>query len=213
MENKKNDIEKYNAGPDESFWNNQYIAHTTGWDLGQVSPPLKTYFDHLTNKHLRILIPGCGNTYEAEYLLQQGFTDITVIDIAPALIEQLKNKFAANPAIKIILGDFFKHHGEYDLIVEQTFFCAIDPELRKAYVAKMKELLATNGKLAGVLFDREFEQIGPPFGGNKSEYKQLFENDFNFIKFELCYNSFYKRQGTELFIILQKKFSTNTDIT
>ena len=73
----------------ETYWNNQYEADATGWDLGTVSPPLKEYIDQLTNKDLRILIPGCGNTYEADYLLQKGFTNITVIDIAPALVAKL----------------------------------------------------------------------------------------------------------------------------
>lgn len=190
---------------DETFWNNQYDANTTGWDLGEVSPPLKTYIDQLTNKNLRILIPGCGNTYEAEYLLQQGFANITVIDIAPILVAKLKEKFVSNPHIKIILGDFFEHQGEYDLVLEQTFFCAINPSLRKDYVSKMSELLAPKGKLAGVLFDREFEQQGPPFGGHKCQYEPMFEKDFDFKTFELCNNSFVKRAGTELFINLQKK--------
>lgn len=189
----------------ETFWNNQYNANTTGWDLGEVSPPLKAYIDQLTNKHLKILIPGCGNTYEAEYLLQQGFTDITVIDIAPALVVKLKEKFASNPNIKIILGDFFEHNGQYELVLEQTFFCAISPSLRKNYVTKMSELLALKGKLVGVLFDREFEQPGPPFGGCKCQYGPMFEKEFDFKTFELCNNSFVKRAGTELFINLQKK--------
>jgi hypothetical protein len=47
-------------------------SNETGWDLGQVSPPLKAYIDQLTDKNLRILIPGCGNSYEAEYLLEKG---------------------------------------------------------------------------------------------------------------------------------------------
>ena len=190
---------------DKTYWNNQYDANATGWDLGEVSPPIKAYTDQLTNKNLRILIPGCGNTYEAEYLLQQGFTDVTVIDIAPTLVAQLKEKFASNPHIKIILGDFFEHTGEYDLILEQTFFCAINQPLRKDYVAKMNELLAPNGKLVGVLFDREFEQQGPPFGGCKCQYEPMFEKNFTFKTFELCNNSFVKREGTELFINLQKK--------
>lgn len=189
----------------ETYWNNQYDARSTGWDMGQVSPPLKAYIDQLTNKNLRILIPGCGNTYEAEYLLQQGFMDVTVIDIAPTLVAQLKEKFAANPHIKIILGDFFEHKGLYDLILEQTFFCAINPPLRKDYVAKMSELLASGGKLVGVLFDREFEQQGPPFGGCKCQYEPMFEKEFSFKTFEPCNNSFVKRAGTELFINLTKK--------
>ncbi len=190
---------------DENYWNSQYNANTTGWDLGEVSPPLKAYIDQLVNKNLRILIPGCGNTYEAAYLLQQGFTNITVIDIAPALVAQLKERYKGNPHIKIILGDFFEHEGEYDLILEQTFFCALNPALRKNYIAKMHELLAPNGKLAGVLFNREFEQQGPPFGGSKEQYEPMFERYFNFKIFEPCNNSFIKRIDTELFIILIKK--------
>jgi len=190
---------------DETWWNNQYIANTTGWDLGQVSPPLKAYIDQLTNKTLRILIPGCGNTYEAAYLLQQVFTNVTVIDIAPVLVAQLKEKYKGNPHIKIILGDFFEHEGEYDLILEQTFFCALNPALRKNYIAKMHALLAPNGKLAGVLFNREFEQQGPPFGGSKSQYETMFKRYFSFKTFEPCNNSFVKRKDTELFIILVKR--------
>ena len=100
----------------ETFWNNQYVANATGWDLGEVSPPLKAYIDQLTRKNMRILIPGCGNTHEADYLLQQGFTNITVIDIAPALVVQLKEKFASNQNIKIILdedGDIKKNLMKY----------------------------------------------------------------------------------------------------
>lgn len=194
-----------NAEQGETYWNNQYKAGATAWDLGEVSPPLKAYTDQLTNKNLRILIPGCGNSYEAEYLLQKGFTNITVIDIATALVEKLKRKFASDLNIKIVSGDFFKHNGKYDLILEQTFFCAIDPALRKDYAHKMKDLLASGGKLAGVFFDRQFEKEGPPFGGSKYEYRKLFAGSFNLKSIEPCYNSFAKRQGTELFIILAKK--------
>ncbi len=189
----------------KNYWNDQYIENSTGWDLGEVSPPIKEYIDQLTNKNLRILIPGCGNTHEADYLLAEQFTNITVIDIAPALVEKLKDKYISNPHINIILGDFFEHEGAYDLIIEQTFFCAISPTLREKYVAKMKALLAPNGKLIGLLFDRTFEQEGPPFGGSKSEYIALFENNFNLKYFDKCYNSFIKRKDNELFISLVKK--------
>ena len=190
---------------DEQYWNDQYIANTTNWDLGEVSPPIKEYVNQLTNKNLRILIPGCGNTHEADYLLDNGFTNITVIDIAPALVNQLKNKHALNPNIKIILGDFFEHQGAYDLILEQTFFCAINPSLRESYVKKVKSLLAPNGKLAGVLFNREFEHQGPPFGGVEASYRKLFENDFELTEFSSCYNSHHKRAESELFVLLTKK--------
>lgn len=188
----------------QQFWDERYQTNETGWDLGAVSPPLKAYIDQLQNKNLRILIPGCGNTYEAEYLLQQGFTNVTLIDIAPTLVNNLKEKFKDNTSINILLGDFFEHSGTYDLILEQTFFCALNPSLRKAYRDKMLTLLAPGGKLAGLLFNKVFEKEGPPFGGSKEEYEQLFKTCFQFNTCEPCYNSVAPRAGGELFIILQK---------
>ncbi len=210
MENKKITEDKCcitscDEGLGKDFWDNQYMSKITNWDLGEVSPPLKKYIDQLSDKNIRILIPGCGNTYEAAYLLEKGFTNITVIDISPTLVEKIQRKFSGNSSIKIILGDFFEHVGEYDLILEQTFFCAISPVLREKYIQKMHDLLTENGKLAGVLFNKIFDFKGPPFGGSKSEYTLLFEKLFTLKTFDSCYNSFSKRVDTELFIQLIKK--------
>jgi SAM-dependent methyltransferase len=188
---------------DQTYWENQYQANTTGWDLGEVSPPIKSYIDTLKDKNIRILIPGCGNTYEAEYLLEQEFTNVTVIDIAPTLVANLKTKFKDNPNINIVLGDFFEHQGEYDLIIEQTFFCALPPTMRQKYVWKMHQLIAKEGKISGLLFNRAFES-GPPFGGSKEEYTLLFNASFDFQKIEVCQNSATPRAGSELFIEFQK---------
>ena len=194
-----------NEALDGNYWSNRYLTGTAAWDLGEVSPPLKNYIDQLADKNVRILIPGCGNTHEADYLLKMGFTDITVIDIAPALVAALKEKYKGNQNIKIIFGDYFEHVGEYDLVLEQTFFCALNPPLRKDYVVKTHELLAQNGKLVGVLFNRQFDEQGPPFGGTQNEYEQLFAKDFIFNALQPCYNSFIKRKDSELFINLVKK--------
>jgi methyl halide transferase len=190
---------------DAAYWNSQYQSAKIGWDLGEVSPPIKAYINQLNTKDLAILIPGCGNTYEATYLLQQGFTNITVIDIAPVLIQNLREKFANNANIRIIEEDFFHHKGQYDLMLEQTFFCAINPSLRQAYADKMSELLVKDGKLIGVLFDKEFDFAGPPFGGCKCKYTGYFETYFAMPIFEPCYNSHASRENIELFVKLTKK--------
>ena len=189
---------------DQEYWDTQYKTNATGWDLGNVSPPIKTYIDTLKDKSIPILIPGCGNSHEAEYLLKQGFTNVTVIDIAPTLVENLRLKFENNPNITIVLGDFFEHEGQYDLIIEQTFFCALPPVMRQHYVLKMQELLSKNGKLAGLLFNKNFEG-GPPFSGSQAEYERLFADKFDFLKIELCKNSMVKRAGSELFFEFQKR--------
>ena len=178
------------------FWNTRYENNQIGWDLGGCSPALKFWIDQLNDKSLRILIPGAGNAHEVEYLIEQGFTNITVIDIAPKLVQALKSRYSSIDNVTILLGDFFELDGEFDLILEQTFFCAIHPFLRADYVAKMAMLLSEKGRLLGVLFNRSFDG-GPPFGGSMEEYEALFTHKFD-VKFTPCYVSHPARQGSEV---------------
>lgn len=189
----------------QQYWDNRYLEHQTGWDIGYPSTPLKEYIDQINDKSISVLIPGSGNSYEAEYLLQRGFNNLTLIDIAPAVTQRLEKKFHSwlGKQLTIITGNFFDLDGQYDLILEQTFFCALDPSLRVKYVQKMVELLKPGGILAGVLFDKAFEG-GPPFGGNREEYMKLFKEYFLVEKLEPCYNSIPPRAGAELFIKMKK---------
>ncbi|MEC5166859.1 hypothetical protein RCH18_002608 [Flavobacterium sp. PL11] len=188
---------------DSTYWETQYQNKNTGWDLGMISPAITLYIDSLKDKNSAILIPGCGNTYEAEYLLAQGFTNITVIDISPTLVCSLIKKFSHNASITVILGDYFEHDGVYDFIIEQTFFCALPPALRQKYAQKMNELLTVDGILFGLLFNRQFD-LGPPFGGSQKEYQSIFKSKFDILKMELCLYSVAPRAGSELFIELKK---------
>jgi methyl halide transferase len=190
----------------KDYWQERYELQDTGWDMGEVSPPLKAYFDQLTDKQMAVLIPGCGNSYEAEYLVQQGFTNVTVVDIAEGPVERLNKVLGqeGRKCCKVIHTDFFKHEGQYDLIVEQTFFCALDPQLRKQYVEHMSNILKPGGKIAGVMFKTPFEKPGPPFGGTQEEYVGLFKEKFFIQTMSGCYNSHEKRLGNEIFVIFKK---------
>ncbi len=187
---------------DKSYWDERYRTGQTGWDIGYVSPQLKKYFDSLTNKKLRILIPGGGNSYEAVYLLEQGFQDVTVVDISEIVCQNLVAKYAVQ-GLKVVCSDFFEHHQQYDLIVEQTFFCALHPSLRESYMTKMGELLAEKGQFVGLLFNRPFEG-GPPFGGSAEEYQFLFQKACFQVEFDLKPISIPPREGSELFFIAKR---------
>lgn len=185
---------------DAAFWQSRYTEGSTGWDIGYPSPPLKKHIDALPDRTIKVLIPGCGNAYEAGYMYEQGFSNVYIIDIAPAPIEQFKAKFPGFPADHILLGDFFQLNQSFDLVLEQTFFCALDPSMREDYVKKMAEIIKPSGKLAGLLFSVEFEKQGPPFGGSKQEYLELFNKHFNINKLEDETNSIPPRAGNEVFI-------------
>lgn len=191
---------------DKDFWDNRWQQGQTGWDLNGIAPAFKLYIDELTNKNIRILIPGCGNAYEAEYLLQQGFNHITVIDIAPTLTQQLCQKlkhFIDAGKLQVFCGDFFEHEALYDLILEQTFFCAINPNLRAKYAEHMHTILTQYGKLVGLMFNTDFDG-GPPFGGNTEEYISYFKPYFSHISMEPCQHSIPPRAGKEVWVELSK---------
>lgn len=189
----------------EDFWDNKWSNNQTGWDIGYASPAIVDYFEKYDQKDAKILIPGCGNAHEALALLALGYRNITLLDIATTAVEHLKNKFQNTENISIIKGDFFQHQEQYDIIIEQTFFCAIPTNWRENYVTQAYNLLRGNGKIVGLLFNTEFEKQGPPFGGNTSEYMELFQNKFDVNIMETCYNSIAPRSGKELFVNLTKK--------
>ncbi|GEC77802.1 SAM-dependent methyltransferase [Flavobacterium aquatile] len=187
------------------YWENRYKTNEISWDAGTITTPLKEYIDQIEDKSIKILIPGAGNSYEFEYLISNGFQNVFVLDFAQSPLDNIKERVSNCNENQLIKSDFFEHDDTYDLILEQTFFCAIDPSLRGDYVTKMKSLLNSNGKIAGLLFQFPLTDVGPPFGGSKSEYLALFQNDFEVKKLETAYNSIKPRQGNELFFIFTKK--------
>jgi hypothetical protein len=108
------------------------------------------------------------------------------------------------PEAQLHLLDFFTLNRQYDLVIEQTFFCALDPDLRQSYVEKMHEILVPGGKLVGVLFDEPMNSERPPFGGHSKEYMTMFSSFFREVNIAPCYNSIQPRAGREVFVKLKK---------
>lgn len=188
----------------KEYWDDKYEQNTTGWNIGYISTPIKTYIDQLSNKKLKILIPGAGNSYEAEYLWKLGFKNLFVLDIAKQPLLNFKERVPDFPDSHLIHKDFFDLEDTYDLIIEQTFFCALYPRLRQDYAKKMSDLLSNKGKLVGLLFDFELTTEGPPFGGDKEEYITHFKDLFKIKILERSHNSIKPRMNRELFFIFEK---------
>ncbi len=188
----------------DKYWNEHYLQNRTGWDIGNISTPIKEYFDQLEDKNLKILVPGAGNAWEVEYLFHHGFKNTHLLDFSEQSILNFLSRCPDFPVENIIKEDFFDGHGQYDLIIEQTFFSSIPPPKRHLFAEKAASLLKTNGKVVGLLFNHEFGFEGPPFGGTLEEYQILFKPMFTIEKMEVAYNSIKPRKGREFFVMLKK---------
>lgn len=189
----------------KEFWSDRYQTNQAKWDAGEVTTPIKDFIDQLTDKSIRVLIPGVGNGHELVYLYEQGFLNVYAIDLAPEPLEEIVKKVPSFPRAQLLQGDFFELEDSFDLILEQTFFCALSPDLREAYAEKMNSLLKNEGLLAGVLFDFPLDQDWPPYGGSLEEYQKVFSKYMKVRKIERAYNSIKPRAGRELFILIEKK--------
>lgn len=188
----------------ENYWSQRYREGQTGWDIGYASPAIIEFMESCDSKDLKILIPGAGNAWEAEDLFRKGFKNIFIADIAEEPLKNFKNRVPDFPDEQLLQIDYFNIEDKFDLILEQTFFCALPVALRQQYANKAASLLNNNGKIAGLLFNFELTSQGPPFGGSKEEYSGYFRPLFKINKLEACYNSIKPREGKELFFIFTK---------
>lgn len=65
---------------------------------------------------------------------------------------------------KFSTDDFFTLEGrKFDVIYDYTFLCAIEPNMRKSWAEKMKQLLKPGGELVTLIFPLETREGGPPY--------------------------------------------------
>ncbi|MFW2375195.1 MAG: methyltransferase domain-containing protein [Cellulophaga baltica] len=194
---------------EESYWTTRYKEKQTGWDIGFAATPIKTYIDQLEDKNIKLLIPGAGNGYEAEYLIEKGFINVHILDISEIPLQDFKKRNPTFPDTHLHHANFFEFEGQFDIIIEQTFFCSFVPtaENRSAYAQQMASLLKEKGKLVGLWFaiplTDDLEKR--PFGGDKKLYLSYLAPFFTEKTFQPSYNSIPPRQDRELFGIFIKK--------
>ena len=193
------------------FWDNLYDENNHKWDIKGPTPVFIEWEStlKLNNKNINICFPGCGIGHDALYFASKGY-NVHAVDFSNEAIVRLKKKsIKDNISINIIKENFFQlpinFYNYFDIIVEYTFYCAIDPNMRKKYVKTCYNLLKGNGLLVGLLFPFKVNKNGPPFKVEKNEIEINFNNMFEIKNKKFDINSIEPRKGNELFFELQKK--------
>ncbi|NOZ74226.1 MAG: methyltransferase domain-containing protein [FCB group bacterium] len=161
------------------FWDQRYQQNTIPWDLNAPNPVFVRLSKELKPGTLAIF--GAGRGHEAIEFARQGFS-VMAIDFAPRAIQYITQQAKQyNQTIETYLGDIFqlpkKFSGRFDYILEQTCYCAIDPNNRPAYEESAWDLLRPGGELFGLWFPlhKPREAGGPPWGVEVESVKTQFK--------------------------------------
>ena len=75
---------------------------------------------------------------------------------------------------------------KFNVIVEHTCFCAIDPKNRINYIKMVYEILKPNGKFVGLLFpiDKDTSEGDPPFAIDLDSTISLISDYLSLILYE-----------------------------
>lgn len=166
--------------------------------------PFKEVDGKKTQTRKMVLVPGCGRGYDVLLFSSYGFNAVG-LDVSPTAREEatktlsdpsrderypIKNVQEGRGEARFITADFFSDnflsetHGSpssgkprtFDVIYDYTFLCALAPEMRPQWAARMSELLSPEGTLICMEYPlgRERKLGGPPHGLQKEVYEQVF---------------------------------------
>jgi SAM-dependent methyltransferase len=157
------------------------------FDLGGPSPPLLDWLDEARPAPGRAVVPGCGRGHDALELARRGW-EATGVDFAPAAIADARAAAARAglATARFLEQDFFslgpELDGAYDLLFEQTCYCAIDPRRRDDYARTAERLLRPGGALLFVVFPVDGRAGGPPFNIGLAEVRERFAPAFEVLE-------------------------------
>ena len=191
------------------YWEKAYQSADMTWDLGEPTPVFNQWINSERNT-LSICVLGAGNGWDALNFAKKGH-HVTAVDFADSAIKNMR-KMAEILSVELNLlhSDIFNigksYHDAFDIVLEYTCFCAIDPDRRIDYINLVDRILKPKGRLVALFFplDKELNDEGPPFGVDLNKTLNLFSKNFTLNKKEIPNLSIERRIGREMFVILNK---------
>uniref|UniRef100_A0A7S4F4J4 S-adenosyl-L-methionine-dependent methyltransferase n=1 Tax=Chrysotila carterae TaxID=13221 RepID=A0A7S4F4J4_CHRCT len=168
----------------ESMWS-KGLGKGEAFDVGSASGTLVRYLSRTPKLDLAqgaaALVPGCGRAYDALALASHGYSRVVALDLSSTAVnaakEELKTAADTEAAarVEVCCGDFFSYQGQFDLIWDCTFLCALEPSVRAEWAKQQKSLLKPGGLLLTCIFPIVDKEGGPPFAMSVPLVRDLVE--------------------------------------
>jgi len=160
-------------------WLERWKSGHTGWHEAHGNTALHKFWPKLPAGS-RVLVPLCGKSVDLLWLEQQG-CDVTGVELCEIAVRaffaeagiafdiesvgDLPRFQARDRKLAIHCGDYFAYSdGAYDAVYDRASLVALPPELRPAYAAHTKSLMAPDAR--HLLITLEYNQAkvnGPPY--------------------------------------------------
>lgn len=197
-------------------WEQQYRDGQTPWDKGAPAPGLLDFLvDASPALKGNVVVPGCGLGHDVRALAgSDGKPQVLGLDVSTSAVDEARQVPAvADESYEV--GDWFDLKpawmGAFDWVWEHTCFCAIDPEMRSAYVESAHAALRPGGQLLGVFYLDPYDDDhqpggGPPHGVEEEELDEFFVGSgrFSLVEKWRPESAYAGREGLELMMRLTK---------
>lgn len=208
------------------FWDLRFKKGEMPWDLEAPSKTLLFLEEKLSTsipdwheKFRRMLVPGCGHGNDVIALLEKGY-EVHAVDWSAIAVQLLEERIFLGRLDKrgtSEVANFFdyrvKEDRKFDIIMEHTLFCAIDPADRPKYIESVRANIRKGGLIIGNFFiddslgsgtSLNSSKEGPPFSAQSSELKALFSGWANITQFEISPQAEEgRRPGIEWLLVAQ----------
>ena len=192
---------------DPGFWQEIYQAGRAGWDLGK---PTHAFQRLLASGELspgRLLVVGAGRGHDAREFARHGFA-VTAVDFAGEAVAAMARLADEQAPLAVVQADIFAlppaFDGAFDLLLEYTCFCAIDPSRRGEYADMAARVLKPGGTLVALFFPLDQHAGGPPFAVDEAEVLALFgARGFKLVRSEAPEDSVTQRRHMEKLMIFR----------
>lgn len=148
----------------KEHWDNIYSKKQmteVSWYQKNPATSLKLIEQSKVGKNSKLIDVGGGDGYLVDFLLQKGYSDLSVLDISKNAIEKLKNRLGdKGKNVSFAVSDIteFKIEEKFDLWHDRAVFHFLN---EKSQIEKYVELVSHSIKKGGHLILATFSENGP----------------------------------------------------